>query len=102
MPEPIARVTPNRSKTGQPRLDRIVDEMIEADLAMSQSIVERQPIYKGRLLEVELDVAETRNGDRLTRTVNDILDLNRIETRTMRLNKVRIPWARLVKRNSTT
>ena len=69
MPEPIARVTPNRSKTGRPELDLIVDEMIQADLGMAQSIVERTPIYKGRLLEVELDVAETPNGDRVARDI---------------------------------
>jgi len=69
MPEPIARVRPNRTKTGQPKLDLIVDEMIQADLGMRQTIVERKPIYKGRLLEVELDVAETANGDRVTRDI---------------------------------
>lgn len=69
MPEPIARVRPNRQKTGKPRLDLIVDEMAQADLGMGQSLVKREVVFDGHLLHVERDIAETMNGDQLVREV---------------------------------
>jgi len=69
MSDPIVRVRPHRSRTGNPKLDLIVDEMIEADLGMGQEVVQRETVFDGRLLHVERVVAETRKGDRVTREV---------------------------------
>jgi ADP-ribose pyrophosphatase len=69
MPDPIARFRPNRTRTGKPRLDLILDELVEADLGMGQSIVKRETVFDGHLLHVERDIAETADGARVDREV---------------------------------
>jgi PAS domain S-box-containing protein len=54
----------------------------------------------GPLPERTVEYLKMLEGDcrRMSRTVADILDLGRLEASTMRLNKIPIPFARLVKR----
>lgn len=69
MPEPIARVRPNRTKPGVPALDPLVEDLVRADETMGQTIVERHVAYSGRILSVERDVARTASGDLVSRDV---------------------------------
>jgi ADP-ribose pyrophosphatase len=69
MPDPIARVRPNRTRPGIPALDRVVDEMIRADATFGQEVVERNVVYAGRILTAERDVARTASGELVTRDV---------------------------------
>ena len=62
MSDSPARRRPNRAPTGQPRLDALIDELREADIALEERIVDRRPVYSGRYMAIEADRVVRADG----------------------------------------
>ncbi|HEX7498155.1 MAG TPA: NUDIX hydrolase, partial [Candidatus Limnocylindrales bacterium] len=69
MPDSPARRRPNRTPTGNPRLDSIVDGLREADAALEERVIERAPIHTGRYVVFETDRIQLGDGSESTRDI---------------------------------
>jgi ADP-ribose pyrophosphatase len=69
MPHSPARRTPNRTPTGKPRIDALLDELREADIALDERITDRRALHAGRYLVVEADTIVRNDGSTYSRDV---------------------------------
>ena len=69
MPHSPARRSPNRTPTGKPRLDSLLDELREADTALGEKITDRRALHAGRYLVVEADTVVLNDGSTYSRDI---------------------------------
>ena len=69
MPHSPARRSPNRTPTGKPRLDSLLDELREADTALGEKITDRRALHAGRYLVVEADTVVRNDGSTYSRDI---------------------------------
>jgi ADP-ribose pyrophosphatase len=55
MPDSPGRRKPNRAPTGQPVLDRLLDDLRDADVALEERVVDRRPLHTGHYMVFETD-----------------------------------------------
>jgi 8-oxo-dGTP pyrophosphatase MutT (NUDIX family) len=69
MPDSPANHRPTRTPTGDPRLDSILAGLREADAALAEEVVGRQPLHSGRFMVFEEDRVVRRDGAEFSRDV---------------------------------
>jgi len=62
MPDSPATHGPNRTPTGNPSMDSLLDELRLADAELDQPLVSRRTVHAGRYLVVESDVVAMADG----------------------------------------
>jgi ADP-ribose pyrophosphatase len=69
MADSPARRRPNRTPTGDPRLDSIVDGLREADVALEERVIERRPLHTGHYIVFEADRIVRGDGTESSRDI---------------------------------
>jgi 8-oxo-dGTP pyrophosphatase MutT (NUDIX family) len=69
MTDSPARHRPNRTPTGDPTLDALLDELRDMDVSLNQRLAERRTVHAGRYLSVERDIAVMPDGGRSERDI---------------------------------
>ena len=60
---------PNRSVTGQPLLDSLLEDLRAADVELDERVVERRTVYAGHYLAVEVDSLVRADGSKRRRDI---------------------------------
>ena len=69
MPDSPARHKPNRTPTGQPVLDLLLDELRDADVALEERVVDRRPLHNGHYMVFETDRIVRCDGSESVRDI---------------------------------
>ena len=64
-----ARIRPNRTPTGNPRLDALVADLSDADTALEERVTARHALHQGRYMSFEQDRIVTSDGSESTRDI---------------------------------
>ena len=69
MPDSPARRTPNRTPTGRPLIDSLIDELSAADVELGEQVVGRTTLHAAHYLDVEVDRIVRVDGSESTRDI---------------------------------
>jgi ADP-ribose pyrophosphatase len=69
MADSPARRTPNRTTTGRPALDSLVEELRHADALLGEEVVDRRALHKGYYMTFEVDRIRRRDGSESLRDI---------------------------------